>query len=67
MRALLGHHRLLLLEEPFIHLEEPFRNNTIRYVKENKKVTVLIASQDERLSNDCDNIIELTSDGEICK
>lgn len=67
MRALLGQHRLLLLEEPFIHLEEPFRENTIRYIKENKKVTVLVASQDERLSNDCDNVILLTSYGEISK
>ena len=67
MRALLGEHRLLLLEEPFVHLEQPFRNNTLLYIKENRKVTVLIASQDDQLGNDCDKVLLLTSNGEIAK
>ncbi len=65
MRALLGEHRLLLLEAPFDHLEEPHRTNTILYIKENKNITVLIASQDERLSQYCDQVLTLTNSGEM--
>lgn len=65
MRALLGEHRLLLLEDPFDHLEEPNKTNTIQYLRENKNVTVLIASQDQQLSNYCNKVITLSRDGEI--
>jgi ABC-type bacteriocin/lantibiotic exporter with double-glycine peptidase domain len=59
LRALLGHHRLLLLEEPFEHLEEPYKTNIVQYIKKNKTATVLIASQDGKLINYCDKIIPL--------
>lgn len=65
MRALLGEHRLLLLEDPFDHLEEPNKTNTIQYLRESKNVTVLIASQDQQLSNYCNKVITLSRDGEI--
>ncbi len=64
MRALLGEHRMLLLESPFDHLQEPFRRNTISYINKNKKVTVLIASEDEELGNYCDQVLLLSKDGE---
>ncbi len=65
MRALLGEHRLLLLEEPFDHLHQPFKNNVIQYIKENKTSTVLIASQDEQLSSFCDKVLMLNNNGEM--
>lgn len=43
-RALLGCHRLLLLEEPFSHLQEPFKSNVINYLKKDKNSTIIIAS-----------------------
>ena len=65
MRALLGHQRLLLLEEPFDHLEEPFKNNTILYISQNKNVTAIIASQDEKLEKYCDQVLLLNRQGEL--
>jgi len=65
MRALLGEHRLLLLEEPFDHLQQPFKNNIIHYIKEDKTATVLIASQDEQLSSYCDIVLMLNNNGEM--
>jgi ATP-binding cassette, subfamily B, bacterial len=65
LRALLGEHRLLLLEEPFEHLTQPFKNNMIEYIKKDKTATVLIASQDEELVRYCDQTIMLNSNGEI--
>ncbi len=65
MRALLGEYRLLLLEEPFDHLQQPFKNNIIQYIKEDKTATVLIASQDEQLSSYCDKVLMLTTNGEM--
>lgn len=65
MRALLGEQRLLLLEDPFAHLEQPFKNNIIQYIKENKTATVLIASQDEQLSIYCDSVLMINKNGEM--
>ena len=59
MRALLGRHRLLLLEEPFEHLEHPYKSNIILYIKEMKASTVLIASRDTTLESYCDKVITL--------
>lgn len=63
VRALLGNNRLLLLEEPFEHLVEPYRINVIRYLADKKETTVLIASKDEALSDYCDQIIRLETPG----
>jgi len=65
IRALLGQQRLLLLEDPFAHLEEPFKNNIIQYIKANKTATVLIASQDEQLSGYCDKVLMINKNGEM--
>ena len=43
-RALLGQHRLLLLEEPFSHLQEPYKSNVINYLKKDKTSTIIVAS-----------------------
>ena len=65
MRALLGEHRLLLLEEPFEHLEQPYKDNIIQYIKEDKSATVLIASQDEQLSVYWDTVLMINKNGEM--
>lgn len=65
LRALLGEHRLLLLEDPFDHLNKPYKNNMVEYIKLHKNATVLIASQDEELKRYCDRVIMLSSNGEI--
>jgi ATP-binding cassette, subfamily B, bacterial len=49
LRALLGHQRLLLLEDPFDHLDEPYKTGIINFIKSTKKATVLIASNDTAL------------------
>ena len=64
IRALLGEHRLLLLEEPFEHLAAPYRMNIINYIQKDKTATVIIASQDEELKEYCDKTI-LIEDGRI--
>ncbi len=65
MRSLIGEHRLLLLEEPFEHLAQPFKHNTIQYIKEDKTATVIIASEDEQLKTYCDKIILIDNAGDI--
>ena len=64
MRALLGEHRLLLLEEPFEHLEEPFKTQVLDYIQKDKSATILIASQDETLGTYCDQVVLLNKNGE---
>ncbi len=65
LRALLGQQRLLLLKEPFAHLQQPFKNNIIQYIKENKAAPVLIASDDEQLISFCDKVLTLNKNGEM--
>lgn len=63
IRALLGDHSLLLLEEPFDHLELPYKVQTIEHIRKDKNATILIASQDEGLSAYCDKVIRVSKDG----
>lgn len=65
VRALLGRHRLLLLEEPFEHLPPPYKARVIAYMKNNKTTTTLIASQDEALQQHCGQVILLSKDGMV--
>lgn len=63
IRALLGEHRLLLLEEPFEHLSEPYRRNMINYIRMRKGATVFITSAQGDLAEDCDRNILLNNEG----
>lgn len=65
IRALLGSHRLLLLEEPFEHLQEPYRSHIIEHVRNDKKATIFIASQDKGLSDRCDKVYVMQTDGSL--
>ncbi len=59
IRALLGNHRLLLLEAPFEYLNEITTNAVMAYLKTLQHTTVLIASDDHFLSKQCDVVIAL--------
>lgn len=57
VRALLGQYRLLLLEEPFNHLNEEERNKVLQYIKKEKAATVIITSIDSNISSYCDHVL----------
>ena len=57
-RAVLLQNRLTLLENPFQYLNDDEIERIVAYLKKSK-TTVIIASQDERCSRYCDQIIEL--------
>lgn len=59
VRALLGKHRLLLLEEPFEHLDMNCRQHMIDLIKTEGNATVFIASEDESLSSYCNIVLHL--------
>jgi ABC-type bacteriocin/lantibiotic exporter with double-glycine peptidase domain len=59
IRALLGNHRLLLLEEPFEYLDEITGKELMNYLKKLSHTTVLIASDDAALSKECDVLVTL--------
>ena len=47
VRALLGKHRLLLLEDPFDHLDVIEKETVLRYLKNETKATIIIISNDK--------------------
>lgn len=59
LRALLGKHRLLLLEEPFDHLDDKQRIGVMNYLRKDKSSTIIITSEKEEMINDCDVLIRL--------
>lgn len=65
IRAVLAEHRLMLLEDPFAHLPPDNKNNMITYIRKNTASTILIASPDETLGQYCDQVIELSPEGEV--
>ncbi len=59
MRALLGKHRLLLLEEPFSHLDQKQKEAVLSFLKNDKLATIIITSEDESVAAGCDMVIKL--------
>ena len=59
LRAILGRHRLLLLEEPFEYLNTAASDMLLTWLKSLKHTTILIASNDENLSQECDAVLNL--------
>lgn len=59
IRALLGNHRLMLLEEPFEYLDEITAKALMDYLKMLQNTTVLIASDDIHLSKEFNMVIQL--------
>lgn len=62
-RALLGSHRLLLLEEPFQHLDQATKEMLSSLLSNLKNTTVLIASNDSELPLRFDIILDLGKRG----
>ncbi len=58
-RALLGKHRLLLLESPFDHLTLKEELELIDYIKRNKKSTVILTSSNNHLADKCEHVFSL--------
>ena len=59
VRALLGKHRLLILENPFSHLNEQEKTALFQYLKNNKKATIIFTSDDKSIQEKCDAVITL--------
>ena len=59
LRVLIGKHRLLLLEEPFNHLEKMQKDAVINFLKNEKNATIIITSEDESTIKECDVILKL--------
>ncbi|MBS4044404.1 MAG: ABC transporter ATP-binding protein [Chitinophagaceae bacterium] len=64
VRALLGKHRLLLLEDPFDHLDDKEKSTVLHYLKNNTVATTIIISSDKVAQAACDVIVNL-KDGRI--
>lgn len=59
VRALLGRHRLLLLEEPFEYLDESTAEILMKWLKKLNNTTILIASNNQKLTLECDAVLTL--------
>lgn len=64
LRALLGHHRLLLLEEPFDHLGDYSRKGVLDFLKHDNSATIILTTIDPEVAASCDKVI-LIKDGKI--
>lgn len=59
LRALIGKHRLLLLEEPIHHLDVQQQSTVLNFLRNDKSATILITSNELSVINSCDVVIEL--------
>jgi ABC-type bacteriocin/lantibiotic exporter with double-glycine peptidase domain len=64
LRALIGKHRLLLLEEPIQHLDVQQQSSVLDFLRNDKSATILITSNEPFVINRCDVVIEL-EDGQV--
>ena len=66
MRALLGHHRLLLLEDPVAHLIGDSKKDVFNLIK-NDLATALITTNDNEILEKCDYVITLEAGKIVAK
>ena len=59
VRALLGNHRLLLLENPFNYLDEQEVAALFDYLRNEKNATIIITSDNTTIQQKCDVVITL--------
>lgn len=59
MRALLGNHRLLLLEDPCNHLAPEEKEAVLNCIRQELNATVIISTNDPSVAKVCDKIIVL--------
>ncbi|MBX9893389.1 MAG: ABC transporter ATP-binding protein/permease [Chitinophagaceae bacterium] len=57
MRALLGKRRLLLLEEPFQHMETPYQQHIMEFLNADREATVLITTENPAIAKACDLVL----------
>jgi ATP-binding cassette, subfamily B, bacterial len=64
VRALAGDPKLLLLEEPWLGIEQPYQDQIKKLLLKNfPGTTVLIVSNDSEFAARCDKIIDVSQDG----
>ena len=61
VRALLGNHRLLLLENPFNYLDEEETDAVLSYLRNDKNSTIIITSDNPAIQQKCDTHIVLAN------
>jgi ABC-type bacteriocin/lantibiotic exporter with double-glycine peptidase domain len=59
LRALLGSRRLLLLEEPFIHLERKYKESLLEFLQSEVNSTIVITTSDPEVAAICDWVIKM--------
>lgn len=64
MRALLGGHRLLLLEEPCQYLEDIYVQKILSFLKSDIHATIIITTNNEAIASSCDKVL-LLKDGSV--
>ncbi|MDZ4070628.1 MAG: ABC transporter ATP-binding protein [Sediminibacterium sp.] len=58
-RALVGHRKLVLLEDPFHGLEGKTRQEVLSFLKSDTESTVIITSTDTEVAKNCDKVLYL--------
>jgi ABC-type bacteriocin/lantibiotic exporter with double-glycine peptidase domain len=67
LRALISHPRLLLLEDPWLGYDEEYQKRIMNYLLyETPEATVLVATNDEEFSRQCDHVI-IMKNGKIIR
>lgn len=64
MRALLGKHRLLLLEEPCHYLDRKHIPGILSYLKKDSNATIIITTNDPEIAGSCDEVL-LMAEGHL--
>lgn len=58
-RALVGHRKLVLLEDPFHGMEEKNKQEVLAFLKNDTESTVIITSTDIEVAKNCDKVLYL--------
>ncbi len=59
IRAFLGKRRLLLMEEPFLNLDESVKNKMMHFILKDATATTIFTSSDISIARNCDQIIHI--------
>ena len=67
VRALVSQPKLMLLEEPWLNIENGHRQQIIELLNELKNTTLIVVSNDEQFAGQCDKIITLDEGTTVIK
>lgn len=59
IRALLGKRRLLLLEEPFLNLDDTVKERIMEFILKDETATTIFTTSDINIAKNCDQIIHI--------